>query len=128
LGIWSALGEVCPDGAQLRCWNHRLTNLIDHLPNKQWSAAKELLRKTPYALSRAECEQLHAKFAPATVGKKDALLLRIDRGDPRLKQQFDPELAIEVRRAQWSPLLRRVYRQENPLTDSAGHTEGNRPR
>jgi len=63
LEIWSALGEVFPDGAQLRCWNHRLTNVIDHLPKKEWSAAKELLHKMPYALSRAECEQLRDQFA-----------------------------------------------------------------
>src|SRR6202049_223920 len=63
LGIWSALGEVFPDGAELRCWNHRLTNVIDHLPKKEWSAARKLLRKMPYALSRAECERLRDQFA-----------------------------------------------------------------
>ena len=63
LGIWSALGEVFPDGAEQRCWNHRLTNVIDHLPKKEWSAAKELLRKMPYASSRAECERLRDQFA-----------------------------------------------------------------
>ncbi len=63
LGIWSALGEVFPDGAEQRCWNHRLTNVIDHLPKKEWSAAKELLRKIPYAASRAECERLRDQFA-----------------------------------------------------------------
>jgi len=65
LGIWSALGEVFhfPDGVELRCWNHRLTNVIDHLPKKEWSAAKERLRKMPYALSRAECERLRDQFA-----------------------------------------------------------------
>jgi len=63
LGIWSALGEVFPDRAEQRCWNHRLTNVIDHLPKKEWSAAKELLRKMPYALSRAECERLRDQFA-----------------------------------------------------------------
>ena len=63
LGIWSALGEVFPDGAELRCWNHRLINVIDHLPKKEWSAAKDLLRKMPYAISRAECERLRDQFA-----------------------------------------------------------------
>jgi putative transposase len=63
LGIWSALGEVFPDGAEQRCWNHRLTNVIDHLPKKEWTAAKELLRKIPYASSRAECERLRDQFA-----------------------------------------------------------------
>jgi transposase-like protein len=29
LGIWSALGEIFPDGQEQRCWNHRLTNVVD---------------------------------------------------------------------------------------------------
>ena len=37
--------------------------MIDHLPKKEWPAAKELLRKIPYALSRAECERLRDQFA-----------------------------------------------------------------
>jgi putative transposase len=63
LGIWSALGEVAPDGEQQRCWNHRLTNVIDLLPKKEWPAAKELLRQIPYADSRAEGERLREEFA-----------------------------------------------------------------
>lgn len=63
LGIWSALGELCPDGEEQRCWNHRLTNVIDLLPKKKWPAAKELLRQIPYAESRAECERLREEFA-----------------------------------------------------------------
>jgi transposase-like protein len=63
LGIWSALGELCPEGQEQRCWNHRLANVIDQLPQKEWPAAKTLLRKIPYADSRAECEQLRDEFA-----------------------------------------------------------------
>ena len=63
LGIWSALGELCPDGDEQRCWNHRLVNVIDHLPKKEWPAAKELLRQIPYAQSRTQCERLRDEFA-----------------------------------------------------------------
>lgn len=63
LGIWSALGELCPEGEEQRCWNHRLTNVIDLLPKKEWPAAKELLRQIPYADTRAECERLREQFA-----------------------------------------------------------------
>ena len=63
LGIWSALGELCPEGQEQRCWNHRLTNVIDMLPKKEWPAAKELLRQLPYAETRAECERLREEFA-----------------------------------------------------------------
>jgi len=47
LGIWSALGERCPAGEEQRCWNHLLTNVIDQLPKKEWSGARELLRQIP---------------------------------------------------------------------------------
>jgi putative transposase len=63
LGIWSALGELCPEGEEQRCWNHRLTNVIDQLPKKEWPAAKALLRSIPYAGSRAACERLRDEFA-----------------------------------------------------------------
>ena len=68
-GRWT-LGDLvgaganfAPRGEEQRCWNHRLTNVIDHLPRKEWSAAKELLRKIPYAFGRAECERLREQFA-----------------------------------------------------------------
>jgi putative transposase len=63
LGIWSALGELCPDGQEQRCWNHRLTNVVDQLPKKDWPEAKALLRSIPYAETRSACEQLRDAFA-----------------------------------------------------------------
>ncbi|HSW64381.1 MAG TPA: transposase, partial [Dissulfurispiraceae bacterium] len=29
LGIWSALTEVHPEGKEQRCWNHKITNVLD---------------------------------------------------------------------------------------------------
>jgi transposase-like protein len=63
LGIWSALGELAADREEQRCWNHRLANVIDHLPKKEWPAANALLRTIPYAETRAECERLREEFA-----------------------------------------------------------------
>jgi len=63
LGIWSALGEILPEAGEQRCWNHRLINVIDQLSKKDWPAAKELLRKIPYAETRSECERLRDQFA-----------------------------------------------------------------
>src|SRR5215470_2433221 len=62
LGIWSAFGEIFSAAAQQRCWNHRITNVIDRMPKKVWPQAKELLRKMPYAESRAACERLRDQF------------------------------------------------------------------
>ena len=50
-GSGLALGEVFPDSAEQRRWNHRLTNMIDHLPKKEWPAegpfAQDSLRRKP---------------------------------------------------------------------------------
>lgn len=44
LGIWAALGELHPTGAEQRCWNHKICNVLDRLPRKEQPAAKQLLR------------------------------------------------------------------------------------
>jgi putative transposase len=57
------LGEILPEAGEQRCWNHRLTNVIDQLSKKEWPAARALLRKIPYAETRSECERLRDQFA-----------------------------------------------------------------
>ena len=58
LGIWSALGEIHPKGREQRCWNHKITNVLDALPKRVRNEAGELLRKIPYADTVQECERL----------------------------------------------------------------------
>jgi putative transposase len=62
LGIWAALGELHPNGAERRCWNHKICNVLDKLPKKDQPAAKQLLRSMSYAESRAECERQVDRF------------------------------------------------------------------
>lgn len=62
LGIWSALGELHPAGQEQRCWNHKITNVLDALPKKVRGEAGELLRKIPYAETSEECRKLRDKF------------------------------------------------------------------
>jgi len=62
LGIWSALGELHPNGAEQRCWNHKICNVLDKLPKKEQPAAKQLLRSMSYAESRADCEKQRDRF------------------------------------------------------------------
>src|ERR1700722_8625520 len=56
---------------------------------------------------RARRQQQRIKFAIAAIDELDALLLRIDRRDPRVQEQFDLVLTIEVHRAQREPFLAR---------------------
>lgn len=62
LGIWAALGELHPTGEEQRCWNHKLTNVLNALPRKAQPEATELLKAMPYADTQAECERQRDAF------------------------------------------------------------------
>ena len=49
--------------AEQRCWNHKITNVLDHLPKKDWDAARALLRMIPDAETQEECERRRDAFA-----------------------------------------------------------------
>ena len=34
LGIWGAVATVFPAAEEQRCWNHRIVNVLDTLPEK----------------------------------------------------------------------------------------------
>jgi putative transposase len=55
LGIWAALAEQ-------RCWNHRITKVLDAIPTKHQAQARTLLCAMPYAESQATCEDLRDQF------------------------------------------------------------------
>jgi transposase-like protein len=63
LGIWAALAEQQPTAAEQRCWNHRITNVLDAIPTKHQAQARTLLCAMPYAESQAACEELRSHFA-----------------------------------------------------------------
>lgn len=62
LEIWAALGESHPTGAEQRCWNHKLTNVLDALPKKVQPQAAEMLKAMPYAETQADCERQRDPF------------------------------------------------------------------
>ena len=62
LGIWSALGEIHPSGDEQRCWNHKITNVLDDLPKKEQLKASELLCSIPYSETKKECEKKRDEF------------------------------------------------------------------
>jgi transposase-like protein len=62
LGIWAALAEQQPTAAEQRCWNHRITTVLDAIPKKSQAEARTLLCAMPYADTQAACEALRAQF------------------------------------------------------------------
>ena len=80
LGIWSALGEIHPEGQEQRCWNHKIRNVLDALPKRLRSEAKESLCKIPYGESQQECERLRNTF-----------LLRYQKDYPKATQKLQAD-------------------------------------
>ncbi len=63
LGIWAALRDVYPEALEQRCWNHRILNVLDKLPQRLHEEAKPLLCTIPYAETRGEAEAAKQRFA-----------------------------------------------------------------
>jgi putative transposase len=62
LGIWSALGEIHPEGKEQRCWNHKIRNVLDCFPKRIRTEAGEYLKRIPYAETLSECVRLRDAF------------------------------------------------------------------
>jgi len=62
LGIWSALAQVWPESAEQRCWNHKLRNVLDAVPDQAQPAVKAHLQRIAGAASRATAERERRAF------------------------------------------------------------------
>jgi putative transposase len=62
LGIWGGLANVYAAAQEQRCWNHRIVNVLDKVPQKEQPTAKELLTAIPYADSKEEAEKKKGLF------------------------------------------------------------------
>ena len=61
--IWGAVRQVWPEAGEQRCWNHKMRNVLDRLPQREQSEAKDLLRAVVYAPSGAEAVKAREAFA-----------------------------------------------------------------
>lgn len=62
LGIWSAVGKVWPNCAEQRCWNHKIRNVADKLPQREQAEAVKQLKAMPNAKTKAEATKLRDQF------------------------------------------------------------------
>ena len=60
--IWGAARTVWPEAGEQRCWNHKMRNVLDRLPQREQSEAKELLRTVVYAATRAAALKARQAF------------------------------------------------------------------
>jgi transposase-like protein len=89
LGLWSALGEIHPTAKEQRCWNHKITNVLDRVAKKSQPEAKEILRAMMYAPTRAKCEAEKKRFA-VRFEKSDAdSVTTLERDWERMTTYYD---------------------------------------
>lgn len=62
LGLWAGLRNVYPEARELRCWNHRIMNIVDRVKKADQATAVKLLREVCYAASREEAEKRKKAF------------------------------------------------------------------
>ena len=60
--IWGAARTVWPEAGEQRCWNHKMRNVLDRLPQREQSEAKELLRTVVYASTWARALKARQAF------------------------------------------------------------------
>lgn len=63
LGLWGAVAQVYPEAGEQRCWNHRILNVLDQVPEKAQGPAAVWLRQMMYAETREKAGELKGKFA-----------------------------------------------------------------
>jgi transposase-like protein len=62
LGLWAGLRNVYPEARELRCWNHRIMNIVDRVKKADQAMALKLLREICYAESPKEAERAKVIF------------------------------------------------------------------
>ena len=61
-GLWAAIGELGWQCKEQRCWNHKLCNVRDVLPQREQKRAVKLLRKIPQSQTVEEAVRWRNDF------------------------------------------------------------------
>jgi putative transposase len=89
LGFWAAAREVWPETREQGCWCHKLSNVLDKLPQRLHSRAKRALHEMMYAARRSDCEAARARFAAEYQAKYPKAVESLTANWERLVRFFD---------------------------------------
>lgn len=84
LGLWNAVGQVWPQAAEQRCWNHKLRNVVDAVPLKQQPEVQGAVQRIAAAESVADAEQERQRFYRAYRLRFPKACERLDRDWTRM--------------------------------------------
>ena len=83
-GLWNAVGQVWPQAAEQRCWNHKLRNVVDAVPLKQQADVQAAVQRIAAAESVATAEEERQCFHRAYRLRLPKACDRLDRDWARM--------------------------------------------
>jgi len=89
LGAWAALRDVFPEAGEQRCWVHKTANVLDCLPKRLHSKAKELLHEIVEAPTRKDAGRALEVFREEYGAKYPKALAKLDRDWKALTAFYD---------------------------------------
>jgi putative transposase len=89
LGFWAAARDVWPETREQGCWCHKLSNVLDKLPQRLHSRAKRALHEMMYAARRPDCEAARVRFAAEYQAKYPKAVESLTANWERLVSFFD---------------------------------------
>ena len=61
--IWGVARQIWPEAGEQRCWNHKMRNVLDRLPQWEQAGAKDLVRNIADAPTRADAVKARRAFS-----------------------------------------------------------------
>lgn len=89
LGIWGAVAQIYPTSAEQRCWNHKLRNVLDAVPEKLQPEVKAALQHLAGAPTRAEANRGQQQFRHTYATRVPKAVERLERDWARMGTHYD---------------------------------------
>jgi transposase-like protein len=89
LGFWAALRDVWPQTREQRDWVHRVANVLDKLPKRLHSRAKEALREIRESLTRDTAQEQMERFEAEYGAKYPKAVQSLWRDQEQLLSFYD---------------------------------------
>ena len=95
LGLWKAVGQVWPEAAEQRCWNHTHRNVVDAVPLQQQPDVLAAMQRMVVAEAEQERQRVHRDYRL----RFPKACARLDRDQARMLMyyQFPKEHRRNVR-------------------------------
>jgi len=88
LGFWSAMDDVMPDVKQQRCWFHKMGNVLNALPKRLQTKARDMMREMFRADSETDAGAALAEFKAVFGAKHDKAVTLLEKDWTELTAYF----------------------------------------